>query len=125
MAQWRKANGKDYSITEAARALGIKDQVAYHLVRHGLLECGAAPQRRARRISNNDLAAFKARYISLVEIAKRLGTSPKQILNSLQACPVAGPSIDGCRQYFYSRSDLAHLLPQPIPQAQEPCDAEP
>lgn len=125
LAQWRKANGKDYSITEAARALGIKDQVAYHLVRHGLLECGAALRRRVRRISNDDLAAFKTRYISLVEIAKWLGTSPKQILNSLQARPVAGPSIDGCRQYFYSRSDLAHLLPQPIPQAQEPCDAEP
>jgi len=115
LAQWRKANGKDYSITEAAKALGIKDQVAYHLVRHGLLECGAAPQCRARRISNNDLAAFKARYISLVDIAKRLGTSPKQLLNNLQARPAAGPSIDGCRQYFYSRSDLAHLLPQPIP----------
>lgn len=125
LAQWHRGNGKDYSITEAATALGIKDQVAYHLVRHGLLECRMSSQRRTHQISNDDLAAFKARYISLVDIAKRLGTSPKQILNSLQARPAAGPSIDGCRQYFYSRGDVAHLLHQPISQTQESCDAEP
>ncbi len=118
LAHWRESNGRSYSITDAAGILGIKAQVAYHLVRCGLLESTSSPLTQVRRVSRDGIAKFKARYISLVEIAKRSGTSPKQALHRLQIHPVVGPAIDGCRQYFYLRSDVEHLLDQPL-QTQE------
>ncbi len=124
LAHWRKASGRDYSITDAAAILGIKAQVAYHLVRCGLLESTRSPQAQVSRIPQQRITTFKARYITLVETAKRLGTSSKQALHRLQVHPVVGPSIDGCRQYFYLRSDVEHLLYQP-PQTQESGNAEP
>ncbi|MDD2991651.1 MAG: hypothetical protein PHI64_22185 [Zoogloea sp.] len=124
LAHWRQASGSDYSITDVATILSIKAQVAYHLVRSGLLESTSSPQAQVRRVSRDGIEKFEARYISLVEIAKRLGTSPKQALHRLQIHPVAGPAIDGCRQYFYLRSDVEHLLDQP-PQPQESGNAEP
>lgn len=124
LAHWRESNGRGYSITDAAGILGIKAQVAYHLVRCGLLESTSSPLTQVRRVSRDGVAKFEARYISLVEIAKRSGTAPKQALLRLQIHPAAGPAIDGCRQYFYLRSDVEHLLDQPL-QTQESGNAEP
>lgn len=118
LALWRESNGRGYSITDAAAILSIKAQVAYNLVRCGLLESTSSTQARVCRVSQEGIAKFEARYISLVEIAKRSGTSPKQALHRLQIRPVVGPAIDGCRQYFYLRSDVEHLLDQPL-QTQE------
>lgn len=118
LAHWRQASGRDYSITDVATILSIKAQVAYHLVRCGLLESTSSTQARVCRVSQEGIAKFEARYISLVEIAKRSGASSKQALHRLQIHPVVGPAIDGCRQYFYLRSDVEHLLDQPL-QTQE------
>lgn len=114
LEHWRQASGRDYSITDVATILSIKAQVAYHLVRCGLLESTSSTQARVCRVSQEGIAKFEARYISLVEIAKRSGTSPKQALHRLQIHPVVGPAIDGCRQYFYLRSDVERLLDQPL-----------
>lgn len=124
LAHWRESNGRGYSITDAAGILGIKAQVAYHLVRCGLLESTSSPLTQVRRVSRDGIAKFEARYVSLVEIAKRSGIAPKQALHHLQIHPVAGPAIDGCRQYFYLRSDVERLLDQP-PQTLESGNAEP
>lgn len=110
LAHWRQTHGRDYSITEAATLLGIKPQVAYQLVKHRHIHSVQAPQSGDQRIPQEAVETFNARFISLADIAKHLGTSPKQALRRLPCHPVTGPAVDGCRQYFYQRNDVAHLL---------------
>lgn len=98
------------TITAAARELGVKEQVAYHLVHVGLLPSinSTLGKRRCRQVSIGDLAYFKATYISAAELATRWSTSPKAIVRILQAQgaePVSGPRIDSGRQYFFRRRD--------------------
>jgi hypothetical protein len=47
---------------------------------------------------------------TLAELARHFATSPKAMLHRLDAVPVTGPAIDGCRQYFYRRMDLESAL---------------
>ena len=58
LAHWRESNGRGYSITDAAGILGIKAQVAYHLVRCGLLESTSSPLTQVRRVSRDGIAKF-------------------------------------------------------------------
>ncbi len=88
----------------AAKRLGIKQQVGYDLVRRGLLQATAATT--GNLVQPESLQRFTATFISLAELARRFATSPKSMLQRLDAMPVTGPSIDGCRQYFYRRGDL-------------------
>lgn len=88
----------------ATKRLGIKQQVGYDLVRRGLLE--ASPAATGTLVQPESLQRFTATFISLAELARRFATSPKSMLQRLDAVPVTGPSIDGCRQYFYRRVDL-------------------
>lgn len=104
--QFQRDNHRPYSVDGAARQLGIKQQVAYHLVRTGLL--GSVPSRDGRsvQVRSSDLQLFKNEYVSLVALAKERGTVSK-VLHALLPCsPVTGPDIDGGRQYFYRRGDL-------------------
>ncbi|GAB3261450.1 hypothetical protein GCM10027296_35480 [Chitinimonas naiadis] len=99
--------GDSYSIDEAARQLGIKQQVAYQLVRSGLLV--ASSDRRGLRISIEALRDFQARYVGLAELSRLRGHSPKMMLAELHAQPVCGPRIDGSRQYFFLRKEVVWM----------------
>lgn len=107
--QWlteiRDAPGVSLSVDEAAKRLGLKQQVVYDLVKAGLL---ATPQedRHGRRITPAALKAFRESYISLAEYAHSLNRAPRSVLQSLEVQPISGPMIDGSRQYFYRRADL-------------------
>jgi hypothetical protein len=93
------------SVDQAAQVLGVKQQVAYELVRSGLLEA-TVDQALGRRISVGSIKNFQETYISLAESAKILEQSPKKILKAIEAVPVCGPSINGDRQYFFRRSEI-------------------
>lgn len=93
------------SVDQAARLLGVKQQVAYDLVACGLLRT-TADGARGRRISMADLATFKKTYVSLVTLAQHQKHSPKWTLQAIDAVPVCGPSVDGSRQYFFRRADV-------------------
>jgi hypothetical protein len=105
----RRVQRDEYlSIDMAARVLGVKQEVAYHLVRCKALasaspKTGSAPL----RVSKLDLQDFRSKYISLVELARLRKHSPKAALGSLCVKPAIGPHVDGCRQYFFLRSDLS------------------
>ncbi|MCP1575352.1 putative XRE-type DNA-binding protein [Herbaspirillum rubrisubalbicans] len=99
------------TITAAARELGVKEQVAYHLVHVGLLPSinSTLGKRRCWQVSVGGLAYFKATYISAAELATRWSTSPKAVVQTLQTQgvePVSGPRIDASRQYFFNRCDI-------------------
>lgn len=108
LGQRRRGLGTPMSIDQAAHALGVKQQVAYSLVRTGLLSF-TTDAVLGHRVSMADIEVFRAEFVSLVSLAKTARTSPKALIARLNVTPVAGPSIDGCRQYFFRRSDIVRL----------------
>lgn len=100
------------SIDVAAGRLGLKQQVAYDIVARGLLpalEMGEGA-RRGRRVHPDGIQRFRNSYVALSEIAHVRGTSPRALRSTISATPVCGPAIDGARQYFYRRVDVADVL---------------
>lgn len=93
------------TIPEAAKKLGIKEQVAYHLVQRRLLASTIRNQTQLW-ISTEAIADFERQYVALRTLAQEAKTSPKALLAMLTVQPVTGPTVDGCRQYFYRRTDL-------------------
>lgn len=104
---WRKVTlqGRStFSVDEAAAELGVKQQVVYALVRSGLIK--TVGSHKPVRIDRDALASFRHDYVSLAMLAKLRKTSPRRLLGELEAAPVCGPTVDGCRQYFFLRADL-------------------
>lgn len=112
-AAWRQAREKDarewLSVDAAAKVLGVKQQVGYQLVRAGLLHATEVSQGRSgTRIHRDAVHRFKADYVSLSEVASAMKRSPKALLSELPVRPACGPSVDGARQYFFLRRELAN-----------------
>ena len=87
------------SVSAVAERLGLKWQVAAHLVARGLVDLTP---------SGADL--FRTTYIGGGELARIRETSSKALLAVMAAeghSPVTGPSVDGGRQYFYRRIVVA------------------
>lgn len=114
-----------FSIDSAAKQLGVKQQVAYQLVKRGLLKASSVEfcdgRHRPVLVSRNSLARFRETHVALVEVARTHRTSPKRMLELLNARPVTGPRIDGGRQYFFRRDDVvAELQHLPMKHQGEP-----
>lgn len=110
--RWRETRQRQgdecVSIDTAARILGVKQEVAYQLVkRNALASSPAKAGSPVRRVSKSDIQNFSSKYISLVELARLRKQSPRAALESLPVLPTMGPHVDGCRQYFFLRSDFS------------------
>ncbi len=110
LLRWKADHLEVMSVTAAARAMSIKEEVAYHLVRTGLLQTHAPGNGTSRQVTAEGIRQFQEHYVGAVEVSRTLGTSPKALLATLAVRPVTGPMIDGGRQYFFKRSDVADLL---------------
>ncbi len=108
----RTANGSPMSIDQAAVLLGVKQQVAYDLVRAGLL-VPSFNDAYGRKVLPSDLVDFEREFIALVRLARAAKRSPKALLDALATRPVTGPCIDGARQYFYRRDEVEGELAVP------------
>ena len=104
LADKRLNEAKGMSIDAAARKLAVKQQVAYCLVRHGLLG-SIDGGKLGRRVLAEHLKLFTESYISLKELARTNHTSPRALLGRMPVAPVSGPAIDGNRQFFFRRLD--------------------
>jgi predicted XRE-type DNA-binding protein len=114
--QWRSSLRKgeteiQLSVVDIAARLGVKQEVAYHLVRIGLIrsKSGVIGRRECRLVQVPDLEQFESMYVSCSSLAKASATSPKRIVESLRlqgVHPIAGPSVDRCRQYFFKKTDV-------------------
>lgn len=96
------------TITEAAKQLGLKSEVAYHLVNRGLLETQhrQSGRRLAAFVSREAMERFSTRYRPLSRLASEYGIASKhstQWARSMSWNLVSGPDIDGGRQYFVER----------------------
>lgn len=92
------------SVDQSAKALGIKQQVAYSLVYSGLIK--ADLRQKPIQIGREALESFQREYVSLAELAGTRRMSSRRMLLELEAVPICGPSIDGCRQYFFRRLEV-------------------
>ena len=99
---------QDFSVDAAAKTLGIKQQVAYDLVRLGILHSTTVGV-LGQRVSAGDIERFQTTYVSLASLANEACRSPRALLAELSASPVCGPTINGARQYFYRRSEIESL----------------
>lgn len=110
-----------FSIEAAARQLNVKQQVAYQLVKSGLLKASSTDFSNGRhcpvQVHSDAIEAFRGTYVALANVARAQHTSPKNMLRLLHVLPVTGPSVDGGRQYFFHRDDvvaeLQHLTVKP------------
>jgi hypothetical protein len=107
LTEKRYASGASMSVNEAAKWLGLKQQVVYDLVKQGLLAT-IQDELPGRRVTQEDLENFCSNYISLAEYAKSLNQTSRWLLQTLRINPVSGPMIDGSRQYFLRRVDLCN-----------------
>ena len=105
LTSYRTATRNTISVDEAAKRLGVKQQVAYHLVKVKLL-ASYRDNLSDTRVHIDAITAFENNYVSLLARAKEMGTSPKHARKLIAETPVCGPTIDGCRQYFYLREKL-------------------
>lgn len=97
------------SVSRASELLSLKEQVVYELVARNFLiaDVIAKGGHAIRRIALPSLQQFEETYIALSELAKQRNTSSRSLLRKIAIRPVTGPDIDGARQYFFRRADLA------------------
>ncbi|KAI5915566.1 hypothetical protein [Thauera sp. 2A1] len=122
--EWRAKQSRSISVMEAAAHMAVKQEVAYHLIRRGLLQTTttSGPRRRNQRVPIEQLQAFEAKYVWLRELALGAGTSPKHLRTLLEKegiRPIAGPGIDGCRQTLFNRESLRGSIKNVIPPMEE------
>lgn len=103
---WRAPTG-NLAVGEVAASLGVKEEVAYQLVSRGLMAATGSVRFGGSRIAVDELTRFREAYVSLSALAKQRKTSPRALLQRLPVRPVTGPTVDGGRQYFFRRSEVA------------------
>jgi hypothetical protein len=97
-----------HRVDDVAHRLGLKQEVAYQLVRNGLIKSRTEKigRRLGRIVLDDDIKEFSSRYISAAEMSSTYGKSPRWLVHNLfkrMIHPETGPKIDGGRQYFYLR----------------------
>lgn len=102
------------SIDEAAKRLGVKQEVAYHWARRGILATvrASATREAGARVTEEALQAFRAEYVAGTEVAKQAGLRARWVVVHLEkrgVRPVSGPSVDDGRQALFKRSDVADV----------------
>jgi hypothetical protein len=119
LKNWKLKNqngmGTWLTITQAAKLLGIKEQVAYELVSLGFLHSEVRPKqvKRGTRLRRQSLTAFKEKYIFSTHIAETLSCSSRKVIShfaSFDIHPVSGPMINGARQVLYKREEVISLI---------------
>lgn len=97
------------TVSQIAKILTIKQQVAYDLVNGHFLN-GETTHKLPKggiRVSRKEVEKFKLNYVFCTEIAQKLGVSPKKarsILAEYYINPISGPGIDNARQLLYFRN---------------------
>lgn len=104
------------TVPEVAKRLCVKQEVAYVLVRRGLLESTTRREgtRKWSSVSDAQLECFNAAYVWCREVALRLRRSPRAtatLLLSKGVVQVSGPLADRSRQLLYRRCDVLRAIP--------------
>lgn len=114
LKSWLQPAGDRVGVPALAMLLGIKQEVAYHIVRRQLV-LAEGHGNKGLLIEQTEVKRFQSEYVLARDLAQMLRTSPRYLIQRLTAAgvvPVTGPTVDGCRQVIYLRASLSHL---PIP----------
>jgi TniQ len=111
---WREKSiqgfGNWLNVTQVAKVIGIKQQIAYSLVNIHLIkyELMHGQPNGGKRVRRTEVDNFKRQYIFATEVGQRFGVHPLtaiSILHKHQITPISGPGIDGGMQVLYLRND--------------------
>lgn len=108
------------SVVQVAERVGVKQEVAYHWVKTGLLGTRQVliDGKIARRVPLATLAEFQATYVTGVELAASMGSRSRRWssphLLALGLKPVSGPSVDGARQFLFRRDTVMNTDLRPL-----------
>lgn len=98
-------------VPTVAKELGVKQEVAYAIIRAGLLHSvgGIAGRHRTQWVTSTGLQRFRKCFVFGSELALELRTSAKALRRQLGVAgfiPVAGPNMSDakCRQYVWRRT---------------------
>lgn len=97
-------------IPDVAERVGIKQEVAYALVRAGILKTVSisdGTKYESAGVSPEQLEEFGRQYVLARDLAKMRRRSPKSVIQKLELLeiqPVCGPKVDGCRQVLYANT---------------------
>lgn len=110
MRRWELQRTGQLSVPHAAELLGLKQEVAYHLFRRGILmtvfDESAGPVMKEAHIEG-----FQQRFVLASELALKAGISSRAVVVKLRASgiePVSGPGVDGGRQVVFERQAVSH-----------------
>lgn len=94
------------SVPEMAQMLGIKQEVAYWLVRHDFIRSEKAGRFSSARVRREDIEAFHAQHVFGRDLAMLIGISPKAMVLLLEERgiqPLQAGAGEVCRQMIYRR----------------------
>lgn len=100
------------TIVQAAKILGVNQELTYQLVNHNFLDYEIVDNDLTRWISANHIKAFKVKYIFLSKLSKALGIKSRALMAYLKGCaifPVDENQTWKLRQKLYLRSALEPL----------------
>ena len=111
-------NSDFLTLPHVALSLNLKEQVVYELAQkqHIPTQMKECRGRRFRAVHVEDVKRFKRTYVSGSVLATSMNTSPRSALKRLanqDIQPVTGPSVDGCRQYFFAAKQVRHFFEGP------------
>lgn len=115
--QLRPSGHAEWTVPQVADMLAIKQEVAYFLVRNGLLASHerVIGRRMTALISRAAIDAFQARFVFARDLAKRRKTSPRALQSQLAELgihPATAHMVPPCRQASYEwTTELRQIFP--------------
>lgn len=106
----RSQHHNEFTIPEVARLLNIKQEVAYFLVRKGILKTTSIliGNIKAQGVARWQLEYFRLHYEFARDIAGEVNGSSRavtDVLSRLGVEPISGPNVDGGRQIIFLASE--------------------
>ncbi len=113
--EYYKKDEQVLNVSDIAILLGVKQQVAAFWIDRGFIaaEIKAGKHRRHRHVLKASIKEFCLKYVTAVELARQIDTSPRKVICLLRdrnILPVTGKEIDGGRQYLFLRREATAAL---------------
>lgn len=115
--EYFKGDKEVLTVLDIAILLGVKQQVAAFWIDRGFIdaEIKIHKHHRHRKVLKSSIEKFRTQYVTAVELARQMNTSPRKVVSLLgdrNIFPVSGKAIDGGRQYLFLRKEVTAVLTQ-------------
>lgn len=108
LVQRPQPSGGALTIPEVAVVLKVKQEVAYHLCRRGLLKTHVEPGIKGQLMSAPEMKSFRHTYVFASQLGLDAGRHRGWAAEHLMAAgckPVSGPGVDGGRQFVFRKTE--------------------